>query len=206
MEERTVVHFSLWTPHPKPQPASSAQEQTQNLPDYNQYKAYSQLLDRNGQWISAADTKAGAALAFLVALFPIFAAPALSLIQKTGQALPQHIAILEFIGLLTLLLCFFMAALVTLLSVLMALLPRLTHQVKPGLIYFGDIVKQDANQWQQRLLALDPHQLSLEVLEQVYATASIAEQKHQHVHQAIRALIVTLLFGFLLYVFSQIML
>ena len=106
-------------------------------------------------------------------------------------------------GFIALLVLFLIAALVTLVRVLMTLSPRLTRQGKPGLIFFGDIAGQEYRQWQQHMLALDPQMLALEVLEQVYATAYIADRKHKHVRQAIRALIVTILLGLALYVLSQ---
>lgn len=174
--------------------------------DYEQYNAYSQLLDRNGQWIGVADTKAGVILVFLVAVFPVLAAPALSAVQKVVKAIPHNAnfwAYLPAAGFIALLVLFLIAALVTLLQVLMTLSPRLKRQAKPGLIFFGDIAGQECKQWQQCVLALDPHILALQVLEQVYATAYIADCKHKHVRQAIRALVMTILLGFVLYVLSQ---
>ncbi len=186
-----------WTRQPKP---------VQVNQDYEQYNAYSQLLDRNGQWIGVADTKAGVILVFLVAVFPVLAAPALSAVQKVVKAIPHNAnfwAYLPAAGFIALLVLFLIAALVTLLQVLMTLSPRLKRQAKPGLIFFGDIAGQECKQWQQCVLALDPHILALQVLEQVYATAYIADCKHKHVRQAIRALVMTILLGFVLYVLSQ---
>jgi hypothetical protein len=188
----------LWPWTRTPQPAQVNQ-------NYEQYQAYSQLLDRNGQWIGVADTKSGVILGFLVATFPLLTAPALSIVQKVGKAIPHNAnfwGYLPVAGLIALLVLFLIAASVTLVRVLMALLPRLTRLGKPGLIFFGDIAGQDYRQWQQRMLALDPYMLALEVLEQVYVTASIADRKHKHVRQAIRALIVTILLGLALYVLS----
>ena len=65
------------------------------------------------------------------------------------------------------------------------------------------ITGQEYKQWQQRVLALDPQMLALQVLDQVYVTVYIASRKHKHVRQAIRALIVTILLGLALYVLSQ---
>ena len=174
--------------------------------NYEQYNAYSQLLDRNGQWIGVADTKACVILGFLVAAFPVLAAPALSIVPKVVKAIPRNAhfwAYLPTTGFIALLLLFLVAALVTLFHVLMTLTPRLTRQGKPGLIFFGDITGQEYKQWQQRVLALDPQMLALQVLDQVYVTVYIASRKHKHVRQAIRALIVTILLGLALYVLSQ---
>jgi Family of unknown function (DUF5706) len=178
--------------------------------NYEQYNAYSQLLDRNGQWIGVADTKAGVILGFLVATFPVLAAPTLPAMQKAVKAIPHnanfwmYLPTAGLIVLLTLLLVLFLVtALVTLLRVLMTLTPRLIRQEKPGLIFFSDIAGQEYKEWQLRMLALDSQMLTLQVLEQVYATACIADRKHKHVRQAIRALIVTVLLGLALYVLSQ---
>jgi len=176
--------------------------------DYEQYDAYSQLLNRNGQWIGVADTKAGAILAFLVVAFPVFAAPAFSVVRKVIKAVPHNATFWEHLpaaGIIALFALFLIAALVTLLRVLMTLTPRLTRQGKPGLIFFGDITCQEYNQWLQRILALDPQMLAHQILEQVYITACIADRKHKYVRQAIRVLIVTILLGFALYVLSQLM-
>jgi len=174
--------------------------------NYEQYSAYSQLLDQNGQWIGVADTKAGVILGFLVAAFPVLAAPALAVVQKVVKAIPHNAnfwAYLSATGIIALLVLFLVAAFTTLVRVMMTLTPRLTRQGKPGLIFFGDIASQEYQQWQQRMLALDPQMLAFQVLEQVYATAYIADRKHKHVRQAIRALIVTILLGLTLYVLSQ---
>jgi Family of unknown function (DUF5706) len=176
--------------------------------DYEQYNAYSQLLDRNGQWIGVADTKAGAILAFLVVAFPVFAAPAFPVVRKVIIAVPRNVtfwAHLPAAGIITLFALFLIAALVTLLRVLMTLTPRLTRQGKSGHIFFGDIACQGYNQWQQHMLALNSQTLAYQVLEQVYATACIADRKHKHVRQAIHALIVTIFLGFVLYVLSQLL-
>ncbi len=189
----------LWPWTRPPQPAQGNQ-------NYEQYHAYSQLLDRNGQWIGVADTKAGVILGFLVATFPLLTAPALPAVQKVVMAIPHNAnfwAYLPVAGFIALLVLFLVAALVTLVRVLMTLSPRLTRQGKSSLIFFGDIAGQEYRQWQQHMLALDPQMLALEVLEQVYTTASIADRKHKHVRQAIRALIVTILLGLALYVLSQ---
>lgn len=183
---------------------TKARQDNQN---YEQYNAYSQLLDRNGQWIEVADTKASVILGFLVATFPVLASPALPIVQKLIKAIPRHTnwwAYLPVAGFITLLVLFFVVALVTLARIMMTLIPRLTRERKPGLIFFGDTASQEYKQWQQLILALDPQILSLEVLEQVYTTACIAACKHKHVRQAIRALIATVLLGLVLYVLSQI--
>jgi hypothetical protein len=198
----------LWSWTRRPQPTHASQNAVQAHQDYEQYHAYSQLLDRNGQWIGVADTKAGAILAFLVVAFPVFAAPAFPAVQKIMKAVPRNAtfwAHLPAAGIIALFALFLIAALVTLFRVLTTLTPRLTRQGKPGLIFFGDITGQEYNQWQQRILTLDPQMLAHQVLEQVYATACIADRKHKHVRQAIRTLIVTILLGFALYVFSQLM-
>lgn len=198
----------LWSWTRRPQPTHANQNAMQAHQDYEQYHAYSQLLDRNGQWIGVADTKAGAILAFLVVAFPVFAAPAFPAVQKIMKAVPRNAtfwAHLPAAGIIAFFALFLIAALVTLFRVLMTLTPRLTRQGKPGLIFFGDITGQEYNQWQQRMLTLDPQMLAHQVLEQVYATACIADRKHKHVRQAIRTLIVTILLGFALYVFSQLM-
>ncbi len=174
--------------------------------NYEQYSAYSQLLDRNGQWIGIADTKAGVILGFLMASFPVLAAPALPVVQKVVKTIPHNAnfwAYLPVAGFIALFVLYFVAALVTLLRVLMTLTPRLTRQGKPGLLFFGDIAGQEYKQWQQHMFALDPQTLTLQVLEQVYVTACIADDKHRHVRQAIRAMIMTVLLGLALYVLSQ---
>jgi heme/copper-type cytochrome/quinol oxidase subunit 3 len=191
-------------------PWISALKSSQADQNYEQYSAYSQLLDRNGQWIGVADTKAGVILGFLVATFPVLATPALPAMQRAVKAIPHnanfwmYIPTASFIVLFALLLALFLvAALVTLLRVLMTLTPRVTRQEKPGLIFFNDIAGQEYKEWQQRMLSLDSQALTLQVLEQVYATACIADRKHKHVRQAIRALIATVLLGIILYIFSQ---
>lgn len=178
-----------------------------NQEDYARYTAYSQLLDRTGQWISIADTKAGVILGFLLATFPVLAAPALSVAQKVVKTIPHNASFWAYLpatGFIALLVLFLVAALITLLRILMTLSPRLTRQGKPSLIFFGDIASQDYTQWEQRMLTLDPHMLAQQVLEQVYATACIAALKHKHVRQAIRAMFITLLLGIGLYIVSQI--
>ena len=191
-------------------PWISPPKSLQDNENYEQYNAYSQLLDRNGQWIGVADTKAGVILGFLVATFPVLAAPTLPAMQKTVKAIPRnanfwtYLPTASLIALLALLLVLFLvAALVTLLRVLMTLTPRLTRQEKPGLIFFSDIAGQKYKEWQQRMLALDSQMLTLQVLEQIYATACIADRKHKHVRQAIRALIASVLLGLAMYVLSH---
>ena len=186
-----------WTRQPKP---------VQVDQNYEQYSAYSQLLDRNGQWIGIADTKAGVILGFLVASFPVLAAPALPVVQKVVKNIPHNAnfwAYLPAAGFIALFVLYFVAALVTLLRVLMTLTPRLTRQGKSGLLFFSDIAGQEYKQWQQGMIALDPQTLTLQVLEQVYVTACIADDKHRHVRQAIRTMILTVLLGLALYVLSQ---
>ncbi len=176
--------------------------------DYEHYSAYSQLLDRNGQWIGVADTKAGVILAFLVAAFPVFLAPAFPVALKLIKTLPSHASVWLYVfvvGFLVLLVLFFIVSLISLLHVLWALLPRLTRQRKPGHIFFGDIASQEFEQWRQGVQLLDPHLLATEVLEQVYTTACIADIKHKHVRTAIRFLIATIFLGLILFVFGQIM-
>ncbi len=181
-------------------------EPAQAKQGYEQYSAYSQLLDRNGQWIGIADTKAGVILGFLVAVFPVLVLPALPVVQKVVKAIPHAAkfwAYLPAIGFIVLLVLFLVAALITLFQVLMTLVPRLTRQGKPGLIFFSDIAGLRYEQWRQCMLELDPQMLALQVLEQVYATAYIADLKHKHVRRAIRALLVTVFIGLALYVLSQ---
>jgi hypothetical protein len=188
-----------WINQSKPTPVNQ---------NYEQYNAYSQLLDRNGQWISIADTKAGVILGFLVIVFPVLATPAFIVVKKMVKAISHNSsfwAFLPVVGFIALLVLFFGAAAVTLFRVLMALIPRLTRQGKPGLIFFSDIAGLEFTHWQQRLLALAPQMLALQVLEQIYATAYIANIKHKHVRHAIRALIATVFLGLVLYVLSQIM-
>jgi hypothetical protein len=183
-------------------PWKHAPKLEQDNQDYGQYDAYSKLLDRNGQWISVADTKAAAVLAFLVAGFPVFAVPALPIAQKLIKAVPHKANIwvyLPAIGFMALLGMFLVTAFLTLHQVLMTLVPRLTRQTPPGLIFFGDIASLEYKQWQQRILVLDPQTLALQVLEQVYVTAYIAAIKHKYVGQAIRTLVVTILLGIALY-------
>lgn len=176
--------------------------------DYEHYTAYSQLLDRNGQWIGIADTKAGVILGLLVAVFPVLVAPALPLVQKLVKALlPGNASIWTLVqagGFLALLVLFLTAALITLIRVLMTLTPRLTRQRKPGLIFFGDTISQTYSQWQQSMLGLDSHMLAQQVLEQIYTTAYIATLKHKHVRKAIHALSITVCLGLALYVISLI--
>lgn len=181
---------------------------TQQQNNYEQYQAYSQLLDRNGQWIGVADTKAGAILAFIVIAFPLFAAPALPLLQKSVQTVFAHETLwhsLSAVILLALVAMFFGTALLTLALVLMTLSPRLTRQGKSGLIFFGDIARQQYHQWQQDMFELDVDKLTQQVVEQIYATACIAHHKHVLVRRAIHALFFVLFSGLALYVFSQLM-
>ena len=189
--------------HTKPGEISQAPDKQ----DYERYNAYSQLLDRNTQWIGAADTKAGAILAFVVVIFPLLATPALSSVQKlASEAFTQTIHIWAYLSaavFIALLVIFLVTTLLTLLQALMALSPRLTRPGKPGFIFFGDIARQEYTRWQQSLLTLDAHTLALQVLEQVYATAYIADRKHTHVRRAIHTLIITILTGLMLYVLSQ---
>src|SRR5436190_4903322 len=77
------IAMRLWPWTRPPQPAQVNQ-------NYEQYGAYSQLLDRNGQWIGVADTKAGVILGFLVATFPVLAAPALPAMQRAVKAIPHN--------------------------------------------------------------------------------------------------------------------
>lgn len=186
-----------WTSQPKP---------TQIDQDYEQYNAYSQLLDRNGQWIGVADTKAGVILGFLVATFPILAAPALPVVQKIIRAIPSNAnfwAYLPASGFITLFVLFLIAATITLIQVLATLTPKLERQRKPGLIFFGDIAGQEYQKWLQYMLKLNPQMLALQVLEQVYTTAYIANCKHKYVRRAICALMVTMFLGLTLYALSQ---
>ncbi len=196
----------LWPWTRQPKPVQVNQNSAQVNQDYERYNAYSQLLDRNGQWIGVADAKAGVILGFLVAAFPVLAAPSFPVVQEVVKAIPHNAnfwAYLPAAGFIALLFLFLTAALVTLLRVLMTLTPRLTRQEKPGFIFFGDAAGQEYKQWQQCMLALDPQMLALQVLEQVYATAYIAAHKHKHVRHALRALLMTILLGLVLYVLSQ---
>jgi len=184
-------------------PWKHAPKLEQGNQDYGQYDAYSKLLDRNGQWIGVADTKAAAALAFLIAGFPIFTIPAFPVARKLIGAVPHEAnfwVYLSAICFIMLLGMFLVMAFITFLQVLMTLVPRLTRKTSPGLIFFGDIASLEYKQWQQQILMLDPQMLASQVLEQVYATAYIACIKHKHVGQAIRLLIVTMLLGIALYI------
>lgn len=107
------------------------------------------------------------------------------------------------VGVIVLIVLFLVAALLTLVHALMALTPRLARQGKPSLIFFGEVASQEYKQWQQQMLALDPQMLVLQVLEQIYVTACIADRKHRHVRLATRALVVTILLGLVLYILSQ---
>lgn len=179
----------------------------QHEQDYEQYNAYSQLLDRNSQWIGVADTKVGVILGFLLATFPVFMAPVLPVVLKIVKAIPHDAPFwmyLPAVGFIALLLLFLITALLTLVHVLMTLTPRLTRQGKPGLIFFGDIASQEYQQWQRQMLALDPQMLALQVLEQVYVTACIADRKHKYVRLAIRALVVTIVLGIVLSILGQV--
>ena len=192
MREQNIVQVSL--------------DALQREQDYEQYNAYSQLLDRNSLWIGVADTKAGFILGFLLAAFPVFMVPVLPVVLRVMKAIPHHAPFWMYfptVGFVALLVLFLAAALLTLVHVLMTLTPRLTRQGKPGLIFFGDIASQEYKQWQQHMLALDPQMLVLQVLEQVYVTACIANCKHRHVRLAIRALVVTILLGIVLSILSQ---
>ena len=193
-----------WTRQLKP--IQDNQDSTQANQDYERYNAYSQLLDRNGQWIGVADAKVGVILGFLVVTFPVLVAPALPVVQKEVKAIlyyPHFWMDLPAAGFTTLFVLFLIATLVTFVHVLLALTPRLTRQGKPGLIFFGDIASQEYIQWQQQVKALDPHMLAHQVLEQVYTTACIAHRKHKHVRLALLALAVTILLGLLLSLLSQ---
>jgi hypothetical protein len=193
-----------WTHQPKPTQTSLDSLQCDQA--YSQYNAYSQLLDRNSQWIGVADTKVGVILGFLLATFPVLMSPVLPIALKVARAIPRNATFwmyLPAIGFIVLLVLFLVAALLTLTHVLIALIPRLARQGKPSLIFFGDIACQEYQQWQRQMLALDPQMLALQVLEQVYVTACIAARKHKHVRLAIRALIVTILLGLVLYILSQ---
>lgn len=198
----------LWPWTRKPQPSPTKQSAGQAEQDYERYNAYSQLLDRNGQWISVADTKAGAILAFLVVIFPIFAPSAFSAMRKAMNAIPRQAIFWEYLpiaGIALLLAVFFMAVLLTLFRVLMALIPRLTRQGKSGLIFFGDIAALEYDQWLHRMLTLDPQTLTSQILEQVYTTACIASRKHKYVSQAILTLVIVVFLGFALYMLNQFM-
>jgi hypothetical protein len=178
----------------------------QHEQDYEQYNAYSQLLDRNSLWIGVADTKSGFVLGFLLATFPVFMVPVLPVVLREVKAIPRHAPFWMYfptVGFIALLVLFLAAALLTLIHVLMTLTPRLTHQGKPSFIFFSDIASQEYQKWQRQMLALDPQTLALQVLEQVYATACIADRKHRHVRLAIRVLFVTILLGLVLSIISQ---
>ena len=126
MEKSIAMRLWPWKHAPKLE---------QGNQDYGQYDAYSKLLDRNGQWISVADTKAAAVLAFLVAGFPVFAIPALPIAQRLIKAVPHKAniwAYLPAIGFMALLGMFLVTAFLTLHQVLMTLVPRLTRQTPPG--------------------------------------------------------------------------
>src|SRR6266849_7456376 len=84
-EKSTAMRLWPWTRWPQPAPAN--QNSVQAKQDYEQYNAYSQLLDRNGQWIGVADTKAGAILAFVIVAFPLFASSALPVFQRIINAI-----------------------------------------------------------------------------------------------------------------------
>lgn len=186
-----------WTQPPKP---------VQSEQSYDQYNAYSQLLDRNGQWIAVADTKAGVILGFLVAVFPVLIAPVLLTMPKQVEILLSRNAhtwtYVRSGSFIVLLVLFFITALITLIRVLMTLMPKLTRQRQPGLIFFGDTICKDYTQWQQSMLALDTRMLAEQVLEQIYTTASIAAYKHKYVRQAIHTLSATVILGLVLYVLS----
>jgi hypothetical protein len=195
-----------WMRQQKPMPVS--QTTTPLDQDYESYNVYSQLLNRNGQWIGVADTKAAVVLGFLVTTFSVFTPPALLIVPKeiTSIIHNQNVWLrLSAICFITLFILFLVTAVFILLHVLMTLLPRLKRQGQSSLIFFCDIACQDYKQWLKSMLALDPQMLALQVLDQVYETASIATVKHKHVRQAIRALIVMILLGLILYVISHFM-
>ena len=65
------MQFLPWT---HPTKSVQVNQPLDNRESFERYTAYSQLLDRNGQWIGVADTKANVVLGFLVATVPLFAA------------------------------------------------------------------------------------------------------------------------------------
>src|SRR5712691_8706279 len=85
MEKSTAMRLWPWTRQPKPVQVN--QNSAQVNQDYERYNAYSQLLDRNGQWIGVADAKAGVILGFLVAAFPVLAAPSFPVVQEVVKAI-----------------------------------------------------------------------------------------------------------------------
>src|SRR5579864_552391 len=153
----------LWPRINQPKPAPVNLDSAQVDQGYKQYKAYSLLLDRNAHWIVVADTRAGVILVFLVAAFPLPAAPALSRVQNVVQVIPHNAnfwTYLPIAGFIVLLVLFLVAVLATLLQVLIVLLPRVRRTDESGLVFFGDIASQEYKQWQQRILALSPQMLA----------------------------------------------
>lgn len=172
---------------------------------YDRYDAYTKLLDRNARWIEVADAKAGVALALLVAVFPTLMSPALSAAKEFVRGVPRHADFWQHVPTalyLTLLIAFGLTALYTLACVLLTLVPRTTRNVG-GLIFFGDIAAHDRTDWQQKMLALDPHSLVEHVLEQTHVTAGIAAMKHTYARLALRGVFLSVVLGLVAYVIAQ---
>lgn len=177
---------------------------------YQRYDAYSKLLDRNGRWIEVADTKAAVVLGFLIAVFPLFFAPAVPAVRRLTLAIPRnadfwhHVPAACFIALIS---AFAMAAVCTLVSVLRVLTPRLTkwsrRKRRKSLLFFGDVAEMESMVWQEKLLTFGFGSLAEQVLEQVYVTARIADRKHRLARIAVHSLLATVFLGLAVYVIGQ---
>jgi hypothetical protein len=174
---------------------------------YQRYDAYSKLLDRNGRWIEVADTKAAVVLGFLIAVFPLLFAPAIPAVRRLASAIPRGADFWHHLPagcLVVLISAFALAAVMTLVRVLRVLTPRLTKSPsRASLLFFGDVAIVESIKWHESMLSLDFGSLAEQVLEQVYATAIIADRKHRLAQGAIRSLLLTVFLGLALFVVGQ---
>lgn len=151
------------------------------------------LLDRNGGWIEFADAKAGAVLAFAVAVVGITVEPAtdatcaIAADLHDNQSLPTIIIAVGF-GLLT---AFSVWSVTGAVAAAFRTLAPVLHRTRDrdGLIFFGDIAALSRRDWEDALTRASPDDLRDDLAEQVHTTAVIASQKHHSAGQAIRRLI-----------------
>ncbi len=174
------------------------------MTDNERFGVLSSILDRNGRWIEVADTKANIFLVLATALAGITSAPAvdgacaaLALVRAGGAWR------LANAGVYTLVLVALVVALALgLWHAFGTIRARTVRHQRRGFVFFGDVVKSSPQNLEKHLLSQDAAEFNRQVVEQIYATADIADQKYHHLGRCTWWVGWSILFAFIVYVFS----
>ncbi len=161
-------------------------------------------LERHNHWIAVADAKAGALLVTVPALLALYGATLMAETKAHWTGVRRWGGLChEALPLLYLLLIALTAAagLLVLWFSFRALDPRVTGASRrQGMVYFGDIAKQKQQAYEADVFRLEEDTLRKDYIEQVHATAKIADTKFWHVKWSLRCAIGFIVLSILTYI------